>query len=128
MRIANFKAMTYSWRTRMDEIKNFFRMFPGTLSIIHVLGVWTSGSVPSRSTERVSNIASGFWPQALFQRDINPAERASEPFHCGVKGRGKLRTRAGGCQEEEVLTECVISFQAFGSVQVIWRVWAFEGV
>ena len=46
----------------------------------------------------------------------------------GMIGRGKLRTRADGYLEEEILTGCVIGFQAFGAIRVIGRMWAFEGV
>jgi hypothetical protein len=89
MKIANFKAMTYSWRIRMVETANFFKAFPGMVSTLHLFGVVVSGSVPSRITSRVSNnVASeSGLPHAIFQSSVNDASMSSEIYvRYGVEG------------------------------------------
>ena len=80
MKIANLKAVTYSWRIKMVETANFLKASPGMVSTLHSFGVVISRSVPSRITLRVSNndASKSGLPHAQFQSSVNDANMGSE--------------------------------------------------
>lgn len=116
IKIANAKAVMYSWCIRMVKMKNWWRMLSGTLSIIQVLGVRTSESITSRTTSMISN--TNFLP--MHYSRVSLILKLCIWLWCQREKRGQVtgRKRSTGC----------VSFQVFGAMQLIRRMWAFDGI